>query len=107
MNYKKTSAVIIFFFLQPVSAIGGGTNLGTIQTIRKGFATVKECQQEKDKPCSEQDNVFNKLMAESLDLATTGQCVASLENYEKAGIDVLKCPENLCDLKGLSNIHPR
>ena len=107
MRSKVMRNISIFIFLilsQAVSA-EGTTNLATINTITNGFATVNECQRcYSVAPCF--DDAFKELLEETLELATIGQCTASLEDYEKEGMDVPKCPEDLNSLKGLDNTHP-
>ena len=101
----KNISIFIIFVLSKTVAAQDTTNLATINTIRNGFATVNECQRcYKDEPCF--DDSFKMLLEEDLELATIGQCIASLEDYKKEGMDVPKCPEDLNDIKGLDNTHP-
>ena len=106
MKLMGKNFVILMALCCPTVALST-TNLGTINTIRNGFATVKECAKEKDQ-CNRDPNPIkhDKALEDVLNLATTNQCVAGVTAYEKAGIKVPKCPEDSCDIKGLDNTHP-
>ena len=90
-------------FLCPT--LWSNTNLGTILTIEKGLATVKECQKEEIKsgPCLP-DPLEG--LRDILNFATTNQCLAGAASLKNAGIEVPECPDGFDDLKGLDNTYP-
>lgn len=100
-QFSNTMSIIFFLFLWtlPYSALADTTNAGTISSIQNGLAT--RCEK-KDPPCYNLADVFGK----GLNLATIGQCMASINEFEEAGVEVPECPQNLEDIQGLDNTYP-
>ena len=100
----KRLFALSLFFLYP--NLWSNTNLGTILTVQKGLATVKECQRDGTQtgPCPKGDPMEG--LQDILNFATTNQCLAGEASFQNAGIDVPECPDGFDDLKGLDNTYP-
>ncbi|GAB4011979.1 MAG: hypothetical protein Fur0010_07280 [Bdellovibrio sp.] len=86
--------------------ISAETNLGTINSIANGFGTVEECKQTPADvtTCRELPNDDNLLKI--LNLATTNQCIAGHNEYEKSGRDLPNCPTEKDAIRGLDHTYP-
>ncbi len=80
--------------------------LGTLNTIQNGFATVAECQNEQTEGVNCAGTALDESLKDILNLATTNQCVASNEDLQNTGIDIPNCPEASDSLKGLDHSYP-
>ncbi|WP_127718005.1 protein-arginine deiminase family protein [Halobacteriovorax sp. HLS] len=92
--------IILFFLILSPSSIAG-TNLGTITSVKNGFATIKECSvaEEVSLPCRERDL---GVLSGILDQVSTNQCITSSESYK----NLPKCPQGEDQVKGLDNTYP-
>ncbi len=79
------------------------TNLGTINTIENGMATIKECQADIEEDCLYEP--FEELK-DILNFTTTNQCLAEEMLFQEHGIQVPECPQSPDDIKGLDNTYP-
>ena len=84
----------------------GETNLGTINTIRNGLATLNECETQEMEGVNCGAGGHLDGLNELLNFTTTNQCLASQNDFEEAGITIPNCPGPNTDLSGLDNTHP-
>ena len=98
------AVIIILHFLLAIHSLGG-SNLGTINTIQNGLATIKECEEQNNPERNCNYDGLEELKG-ILNLTTTGQCLASQAQFQESGLQVPKCPESLDQLKGLDNTYP-
>ena len=94
-------AISLFTFT--LFQVFAGTNLGTINSVKNGFATIDECRSTKNSftPC-ENDELGP--LAGILNQVTTNQCLTSKDKYD--GLDIPSCPKGSDKVKGLDNTHP-
>jgi len=80
--------------------------LGTLNTIQNGFATVAECQSDQREGVNCAGTALDESLKDILNLTTTNQCVASSEELQNTGIAIPNCPEANDSLKGLDHSYP-
>ena len=95
------SSVIIYSLI--CSSSFAGSNLGTINSIKNGFATIEECSSERTSagPCAESGL---GALSNLLDQVTTNQCLISKDEYKD--LNLPKCPSGEDKIKGLDNTDP-
>jgi hypothetical protein len=95
----RTFILSIFFVFNSFA----GSNLGTINSVKNGFATIGECssKESSQSPCVKQDL---GALSSILDQVTTNQCLISKDEYKN--LELPKCPTGKDKVKGLDNTHP-
>ena len=102
---KRSLTLFLFCSLCPSSWTSN--NLGTILTVQKGLATIKECGGDAQTGSPASDPIVGlPELRDILNFTTTNQCLASAASFQNAGIDIPQCPDSLDDLKGLDNTYP-
>ena len=95
--------LMVIIFLTFSLSIFGKTNLGTINTIRNGFATIKECRASAMDICLEAPLDSIK---DILNFTTSNQCLASEMSFGKMNMAIAKCPQSDDQVRGLDNTYP-
>jgi hypothetical protein len=100
----KLLLIFIFEFIT-VSTLGE-TNLGTINTIENGFATLNECEAKSsnEESCNRSQSMEG--LRSILNFTTTNQCIASRSDFKAAGVSIPKCPSPSDTISGLDNTNP-
>lgn len=95
--------ILIFTLLSIITTTFAGTNLGTINSVKNGFATIEECTSSSKEtgPCAKSSL---GILSNLLDQVTTNQCLISKDEYKDFNIP--KCPTGKDKIKGLDNTHP-
>ena len=104
----KNLVIILFYCaLNLISNIVfSSTNLGTINTIQNGFATIDECSNNLNSASNDCENLLDIQLSGILTLPTTNECIASNAQIKASGHKIPKCPKSINELKGLDNTHP-
>ncbi len=115
MYDKKIFFISLFFLTLFISKASCDTNLGTINSLTRGFATLKECQLEQEDHYVCKNKLFNKFgdlfdfaikRRGILKFATTNHCIASKAKISASGIKIPKCPTHFDKIQGLDNTFP-
>lgn len=96
--------IVIVSLILSVSGLLAETNLGTINTIISGRASLRECGTGRSGGC--QDSALPDQLASIIKNASVGSCISSAYDLQKSGVDVPKCPKGEGDLKGLDHTYP-
>lgn len=105
-NIKVISIFLLFFTVVMSFEVFADTNLGTLHTIKNGFATVKECESVGGSPTTICNTELYKQLGGMIEFSTTNQCIASKAQIQASGQKIQKCPDSIDDIRGLDNTYP-
>ncbi|MDA9793054.1 protein-arginine deiminase domain-containing protein [Bacteriovoracaceae bacterium] len=97
--------IFLVIFGVYVSFACAETNLGTLNTIKTGFATLKECEST-DKGLGTCPGNPLQGLEDLLNFTTTNQCIASKSHFKNHEVSIPKCPGSNDQIKGLDNTFP-
>lgn len=97
--------LITFILMHIVVNTNATTNLGTLNTVRNGFATLKECSRESGGQYNCKAGPLDSLK-DVLSYTTTNQCLATKADFKEKKLSIPHCPDGNGQLSGLDNTHP-
>jgi hypothetical protein len=106
MFYKvKLMLKLLLIFIYLLPSVFAATNLGTLNTVKNGLATVKECYNgENDISCSK--SLLDGHLSDILPLASLNMCLANDVNNQSNGHVIPDCPSGDEQIQGLDNTYP-
>lgn len=104
MNFLRVS--IYYLLITTTSHIIASTNLGTINTISNGFATINECPPANNSSTSICNTEIFKEFMDLIKFATTNNCIASNAAIRATGQTIPRCPKSNNEIRGLDNTYP-